>query len=74
MKARRKTNKRFDCVASKREAQSRIYRKIKGMTPEEEAAYFDRAVKNGPFREMWSELAQQGRRAVGSGKLRRRSA
>jgi hypothetical protein len=73
VKTRKKT-KPFDCVASKRKAQSRIYRKIKGMTSQQEAAYFHRAVKNGPFAELWKELATQGRKAHGSGKLARRSA
>lgn len=74
MKASKKIEKPFDCVASKRKAQSRIYRKIKGMTAEQEAAYFERATRNGPFARMWKELVAKGRKASSSGKLVRRSA
>jgi hypothetical protein len=74
VKAGKKTEKSFDCVASKRKAQSRIYRKIKGMTIEQEADYFDKATRSGPFARMWQELVAKGRKARGSGKLARRSA
>jgi hypothetical protein len=74
VRAPKKTEKSFDCIASKRKAQSRIYRKIKGMTSEQEAVYFDRATRSGPFAQMWRELVAKGRKARGSGKLARRSA
>ncbi len=64
----------FDCLASKRKAQSRIYRKIKGLSAEQEAAYFERATRGGPFARRWKELVERGRKANGSGKLIRRSA
>lgn len=38
----------------KREAQETIYQEIKEMTPEQEAAYFRRAVASSRFKE-WSE-------------------
>jgi len=65
----KKTEKIFDCVASKRKAQVRIYRKIKGKTPQQEVAYFDQAVSEGPFAEMWSRLVSEGRKANTSGRL-----
>jgi hypothetical protein len=74
VKAGKKTEKSFDCVASKRKAQSRIYRKIRGMTSEQEAVYLDKTKRNGPFAQMWQELVAKGRKARGSGKLTRRSA
>jgi len=74
VKPAKKTEKSFDCLASKRKAQSHIYRKIRGMTSEQEAVYFDKATRNGPFAQMWQELVAKGRKARGSGKLARRSA
>ena len=49
MKTKKKIEKPFDCVGSKRKAQARIYRRIKGLGNEEEAAYFNKAVQKGPF-------------------------
>jgi hypothetical protein len=69
VKTRKKTEKPFDCVADKRHAQSRIYRKIKGKTAEQEVAYFDQATESGPFAQMWAKLIAGRRRANGSGRL-----
>ncbi len=69
MKTKKKTEKPFDCVASKRKAQSRIYRRIKGLTPKQEAAYFDKATQTGPFAGMWKELVAKNRKTRTSGKL-----
>jgi hypothetical protein len=71
VKTKKTIKKPFDCVASKRKAQTRIYRKIKGMTPEQEAAYFDRATREGPFADMWAKLVAGGRKARPSGRLPR---
>ena len=35
-----KTKKKFDCIQIKREAQKKIREAVKGMTPEEEIAFF----------------------------------
>jgi len=54
-----KTNdakKGFDCVAFKRQAQSRIYEQIKGLSPEEEIEYFRRAADEGPLGNWWKKL------------------
>jgi hypothetical protein len=64
VKAKKKAEKPFDCVAFKRKAQSRIYRKIKGLSSDQEAAYFDQAVKSGPFAGVWTKLTTQKRKAV----------
>jgi hypothetical protein len=66
-----KVGKAFDCVAFKRKAQERIYRKIRHLSAEQEAAYFDRATKAGPFAELWNELVAKGRKTTISGKLAR---
>jgi hypothetical protein len=65
---KKKSDKPFDCITSKRKAQSRIHRKIKGMTAEDEIAYFDRAVRTGPFAQMWEGLVKKGRKARTSGR------
>jgi len=50
--------KEFDCLAFKREAQLKIYEKIKDMTTAEQAAYFQQAVESGPFAELWKSFRQ----------------
>jgi hypothetical protein len=50
--------KEFDCMAYKREAQLKIYEKIKDMTTAEQATYFQQAVESGPFAELWKSLRQ----------------
>jgi hypothetical protein len=69
MKTRKKIERQFDCVASKHKAQSRIYRKLKGKTVEQEAAHFQDAVVKGPFADMWAKLVADGRKATTSGRL-----
>ncbi len=48
--------KEFDCVEFKRRAQSRIYERIKGLSPEEEIEYFRKAVDEGPLAEWWRAI------------------
>jgi len=43
------TDKSFDCVAFKRQAQSRIYERTRHMTAEQEIAYHRQSVRRGPF-------------------------
>jgi hypothetical protein len=50
--------KEFDCLAFKREAQLKIYEKIKDLTTAEQATYFQQAVESGPFAELWKSLRQ----------------
>ena len=54
-----KTNevkKEFDCVQFKREAQARIYERIKGPSPEEEIEYFRSAALQGPLGGWWKAI------------------
>jgi hypothetical protein len=44
-----KQDKKFDCVAMKREIQEKIYNETKGMSPQEFLAYCHEAVEKGPF-------------------------
>jgi len=44
-----KTNNKFNCIDSKREAQSKIYKEIKNLSPGDEIAYFHKKVISGPF-------------------------
>jgi hypothetical protein len=61
-------------VEFKRDAQVRIYRKIKGMTAAQEASYFNEAVRKGPFAHLWQKLVADNRKAAPLGRLSRRSA
>jgi hypothetical protein len=74
VKTGKKNKKPFDCVEFKRKAQARIYRKIKGMTAKQEAAYFDQAASNGPFGDIWRNLVAKNRKAAPLGRVSRRSA
>ena len=47
--------KEFDCIAIKREAQSRIYEETKDMTPQQQIEYFRNAVLKSRFREWWEQ-------------------
>ena len=47
--------KEFDCIAIKREAQSRIYEETKDMTPQQQIEYFRNAVRKSHFREWWEQ-------------------
>ena len=53
-----KTEKTFDCVAFKRQAQTRIYKETQGMTFEEEVAYLQRRAEKGPLGPWWKRLRQ----------------
>jgi hypothetical protein len=48
--------KNFDCIKFKREAQEKIYQKIKGMTPAEEIAWFRSKVESGPYGDLWKRI------------------
>ncbi len=56
--------KDFDCVEFKRQAQARIYERIKDLSPEEEIDYFRKAAEEGPLGDAWRaarEQSQHGR-------------
>ncbi|MDZ4859242.1 MAG: hypothetical protein SGI88_09660 [Candidatus Hydrogenedentes bacterium] len=56
-----KTKENFDCLAFKDRAQMRAARDIKGMTPAQIIAYYDRRVAQGPFSDLWKSLSEQKR-------------
>ena|ERR1035441_2252001 len=62
---RRKPAKSFDCIEFKRQAQARIYQKIKGLSAEEELEYFRRQVAAGPFGKLWKTLETRSSAADG---------
>ena len=47
----------FDCMAFKRDVQSKIYGEIKDLSAREEIAYFRRSVETGPFARLWRSVA-----------------
>ncbi len=55
--------KEFDCIEFKRRAQSRIYKRIKGLSPEEEIEYFRQAADEGPLGQWWKSI--KGRAGLG---------
>ena len=54
-----KTKKAFDCIAVKHAIQSAIYDEIKGMSHEDEIAYFRRNAENGPLKEAYVRLRER---------------
>lgn len=55
--------KEFDCIEFKRQAQARIYERIRGLSPQEEIEYFRKAADEGPLAEWWRAL--KGRSGLG---------
>lgn len=51
---------KFDCVEFKRQAQARIYERIKDLTPDEEIEYFRKAAETGPFGDWWRRMVTHG--------------
>ncbi len=56
-------NKEFDCIEFKRQAQARIYERIRDLSPEEEIEYFRKAADEGPLGEWWKSI--RARRGLG---------
>lgn len=48
--------KPFDCVEFKRRVQLRIYEDIRGMSHDEERAYFEEQAAHGPLAEWWQRV------------------
>jgi hypothetical protein len=57
-----KTEKVFDCVEFKRHAQVKIYEQIRGMTHEQERAYFEKQAEQGPLGRWWNRVKAAGQR------------
>ena len=49
----KRMKKTFDCIAGKRQSQSRIYEEIKNLNPAEEAEYFKVKALSGPLGKWW---------------------
>ena len=54
-----KSESEFRCVEFKREAQARIFERIKDLTPKQEIEYFRRATEQGPFAEWWTQVRER---------------
>ncbi len=52
-------SKEFDCIAFKREVQSRIYDETKNLTPEEQIQYFRRIAEEGSLCNWWRKVKAQ---------------
>jgi hypothetical protein len=59
VKSTPKTDKTFDCVAFKREAQARIYEAIKDLSPREEIEFFRDAARTGPLGDWWQRISEE---------------
>lgn len=59
----RKVEKDFDCVEFKRQAQARIYERIKDLSPDEEIAYFRNAAEKGPLGDWWKAVQRRSQAA-----------
>ncbi|MEX2013941.1 MAG: hypothetical protein WD896_01135 [Parcubacteria group bacterium] len=51
--------KEFDSIQVKREAQEKIYEAIKGMTPDQEIAYFQQALSKSDLSKWWQSTSQR---------------
>ena len=54
-----KTEKRFDCIAFKRQVQQEIDEQTKGMSDEQLIEYFDHAAESGPLADLWNRIRKQ---------------
>ena len=48
--------KTFDRLAYKEKVQREIYEEIKGLTPQQQFDYFNRAAESGPLAECWQRI------------------
>lgn len=51
------TDKAFDCVAFKRQAQSRVYEDTRQMTMAEQVEYFRRRAQSGALGSWWKRVS-----------------
>jgi len=51
--SRRKAEKTFDCLEYKDRVQQEIYKEIRGLSPEEQIAYYNRSAEKGPIAKWW---------------------
>ena len=60
MTSRTGAEKSFDCLAYKERIQLEVYEDIKGMSFEEERAYFRRRAEQGPLGQWWKRVRGGG--------------
>jgi hypothetical protein len=56
MAGKTKSEKTFDCVQYKRQVQAAIYDEIKGMTHEQEIAYFQQQADSSALGQWWKRV------------------
>ena len=54
--SRRKAEKAFDCLEYKDRVQREIYDEIRGLTHEEQIAYYNRSAEKGPMAKWWRAI------------------
>jgi len=59
----RKAEKAFDCLEYKDRVQREIYEEIRGLTHEEQIAYFNRSAETGPLSAWWKRLRAHSARS-----------
>jgi hypothetical protein len=57
---RRAAAKRFDCVAFKRRAQSKVYEDTRELTVAEQVEYFRRRAQSGALGPWWKRVSPSG--------------
>jgi hypothetical protein len=71
MKRKIGTNKTFDCVAFKRQAQEDIYRIVRNMTPAQEIGYFAKCAREGKLGHWWKQVKAAGGTSTAPKRTRR---
>jgi hypothetical protein len=51
-----KGKREFDCIAFKRQAQSKVYEETKNLTLEDQVAYFRKRANSGSLGKWWKRL------------------
>lgn len=69
--AKSKPRKRFDAVHFVHQVREQIGRETRGMTVEEQVAYFRNAARTGPFGKLWRQLVAK---SPSAGRLLRKAA
>ena len=54
--SKKKAKKEFDCVAFKRQVQDKVFQETKGLSLEEQVAYFRKKANSGPLAKWWKRL------------------
>jgi len=54
--SKKKAKEEFDCVAFKREAQSKVYEETKRLSLKEQVAYFRKRASSSPLGKWWKRL------------------